>query len=225
MDMDIDFRDALGEHRGRLASPKQENKGLYSVPTAFAGHVRHNSTSSDSSGPRERTSSLYVLCFVTVPERASVCPRSTIHGRLLARRRPTPKCPGSLVPPRSLVGYHKMLPSLFTYSHIPSRREKPHPRLDPALVKEVLQPRPMTLESPNARSKSITIADGPNTGGVRYSTQTRGRATAKPFFSAPISPGTQPPPITSVHIPSRRRRGQGDAQNNGRRPLVRRRFR
>jgi len=59
-----------------------------------------------------------------------------------------------------------MLPTLFTY--MPSRRDKPHPRLDPAYAQEVLQPRLMSLESPNARSKSITIADGPNTGGVRY---------------------------------------------------------
>jgi hypothetical protein len=59
----------------------------------------------------------------------------------------------------------EMLPSLFTY--IPSRRDKPHPRLDPAYVREVSQPRLMSFESPNARSKSITIADGPNTGGVR----------------------------------------------------------
>jgi len=34
---------------------------------------------------------------------------------------------------------------------------------------KLLQPRPMTLESPNTRSEPITIADGPNTGGVRYS--------------------------------------------------------
>jgi hypothetical protein len=68
-----------------------------------------------------------------------------------------------------------MLPTLFTYTHIPSRREKPHPRLDPAFVKEVLQPRPMSLESPNARSKSITIADGPNTGGVRFTQFSRPR--------------------------------------------------
>ena len=60
-----------------------------------------------------------------------------------------------------------MLPVLFTY--IPSRRDKPHPRLDPGYTKQISQPRPMSLESPNARSKSITIADGPNTGGVRYS--------------------------------------------------------
>lgn len=64
--MQMDFRDAAAGEHIRLASPKQENKA-----SCLAGHVRHNSTSSDSSGPRERTWSLYVLCFVTVPERAS----------------------------------------------------------------------------------------------------------------------------------------------------------
>lgn len=44
-------------------------------------------------------------------------------------------------------------------------------------------------------------------------------------FFAPISPGPQPPPITSDHIPSRRRRRQGDPQNNGRCSLICRRFR
>jgi hypothetical protein len=75
-----------------------------------------------------------------------------------------------------------MLPSLFTY--IPSRRDKLHPRLDPAYVREVSQLRPMSFESPNARSKSITIADGPNTGGVRYVLIPKS-ATFSPIFWRP----------------------------------------
>lgn len=50
----------------------------------------------------------------------------------------------------------------------------------------------MSLDSPNARSKSITIADGPNTGGVRcillpksatFSVVFRSRASANAFFA------------------------------------------
>ena len=66
--MQMDFRDAApGELTWiGLQSPNQENKA-----SCLAGHVRHNSTSSDSSGPREGSSwSLYVLPFVTVTERA-----------------------------------------------------------------------------------------------------------------------------------------------------------
>jgi len=62
----MELRDSAAGEQMRVACPKQENKGLYSVPPA--GHVRHNSTSSNSPGPLERTCSLYVICFVSVPD-------------------------------------------------------------------------------------------------------------------------------------------------------------
>jgi hypothetical protein len=58
-----------------------------------------------------------------------------------------------------------MFPGL-AYQHL--HREKHHPRLPHDLTRPGVSAM-QNIESPNARSKTITVADGPNTGGVSVS--------------------------------------------------------
>ena len=134
--------------------------------------------------------------------------------------------------PDRLKTYGPMFPGL-AYQHI--HRDRPHPKLFPDLARPGISTMP-NLESPNARSKTITVADGPNTGGVSVFTQSplcpATRADLAPrarlfgiFFYFICGIGAQSTSLSFDGIQYRSRRRQGNEKDDGGCTFVCRRFR
>ena len=211
----MDLTDPTGEG---IQFQNRKTKRCASSHSPGLQHVRHNSTGSDSVGPRERTSFLYVLCLVIVPERAP----SISDGRGLTRRATSGSYPSRRRRRKCCQVYSRMCQAEEINpirASIQPSRSKSH---NQGQCLSSLQ----THEANRSLSQMVQIL------AVYVIFYPRNRPHFWRFSGVeqvltvcPVSVGSQPPSITCDRVPSRHRRRQGDAQNNGRCSLVCRRFR